>query len=167
MTTKGTIEIDVEGTEVEFHYTYESGDPGIHTYPNGDPGVPPTGPDVTVTAAFAVVEDKNGAQVYVDILDVLEPHIDLDTIEEQIIEDIMDMDSGISGATVIDRDAEMPRYLASMFYKSSRDSTTSIHLPNGRGLDNVEIGRIVGSRSSDFENQADFLEDIRKKSKAK
>ena len=87
MTTKGTIEIDVEGTEVEFHYTYEAGDPGIHTYPNGDPGLPPTGPDVTVTAAYAVVEDKNGSQVYVDILDVLEPHIDLDSIEEQIIED--------------------------------------------------------------------------------
>ena len=49
--------------------------------------MPPTGPDVTVTAAYAVVEDKNGSQVYVDILDVLEPHIDLDSIEEQIIED--------------------------------------------------------------------------------
>jgi hypothetical protein len=92
---------------------------------------------------------------------------DFKKAKEQIIEDIMDMDSGVSGATVIDRDAGIPRYLASMFYKSSRDSTTSAHLPNGRGLDNVEIGRIVGSRSSDFENQADFLEDIRKKSKAK
>ena len=92
---------------------------------------------------------------------------DFKKAKEQIIEDIMDMDSGVSGATVIDRDVGIPRYLASMFYKSSRDSTTSEHLSKGRGLDNVEIGRIVGSRSSDFENQADFLEDIRKKSKAK
>jgi len=87
MTTKGIIEIEVEGTEVEFHYTYESGDPGIHTYPNGDPGVPPTGPDVTVTAAYAVVDDRNGTPIYADILNVLEPHINIEDIEEQIIED--------------------------------------------------------------------------------
>lgn len=45
---KGEIEIDIEGTLVNFHYTYEPGDPGIHTYPNGDPGYPGTGPYVNI-----------------------------------------------------------------------------------------------------------------------
>ena len=84
---KGEIEIDIEGTLVNFHYTYEPGDPGIHTYPNGDPGYPGTGPDVNILYAYAAQPDNLGNLVEVDVLELITPYIDLDDVEQQIIEE--------------------------------------------------------------------------------
>ena len=84
---KGEIEIEIEGTQVSFHYTYEPGDPGVHTYPNGDPGYPGTGPEVTIHSAYAAQQDQLGKLVDVDVLELITPYIDLDDVEQQIIED--------------------------------------------------------------------------------
>ena len=97
---------------------------------------------------------------------------DFKKAKEQLIKDLLDADSSISGVTLNDRDAGMSPTLASMFYKNSRTSEGE-HLPTGRGLDANDMSKVLnftGSERTTLDNLADDnlkLDAIKKASKAR
>ena len=96
---------------------------------------------------------------------------DFKKAKAQISEDILNADSG-GGVTAIDRDTNMPRFLSSLFYQNHRHSTGSAgtlagHLPNGRGFDEFELGRLADMTRADLASRSFDLDYIKQKSKAR
>ena len=96
---------------------------------------------------------------------------DFKKAKAQISEDILNADTG-GGVTAIDRDTNMPRFLASLFYQNHRHSTGSAgtlagHLPNGRGFDEFELGRLADMTRADLASRSFDLDYIKQKSKAR
>ncbi len=73
---------------IEFHYSYEPGEPEVWTLPNGDPGHPGSGPEVNLYKAMLVLSDMNDVRIKVDIWPLLEHLYDIDTddVEQEIID---------------------------------------------------------------------------------
>jgi hypothetical protein len=98
---------------------------------------------------------------------------DFKKAKAQISQDILNADSG-GGVTTIDRDTNMPRFLSSLFYQNHRHTTGNFgtlagHLPNGRGFDEYEIGRLADMTRSELGAPPENLnlEQIQQRSKAR
>jgi hypothetical protein len=97
---------------------------------------------------------------------------DFKKAKEQIIKDLLDADTGVSGVRLMDRDANMSPILASMFYKNSRTSQGE-HLPTGRGLDEEDMSKVLnftGPERTTLSTMTDEqlkLDTVKKASKAR
>ena len=73
--------IDWDGSDLEFHCTYEPGERETRIDPGCDPFV-------AVNKIFIVTEDQNGNDVKVNVAPFIHVEIDEDSIAEDILENL-------------------------------------------------------------------------------
>ena len=81
---KDTFNVDIDGCDIEFEFTYEHGEKETRE----DPG---TDTSIDIKHAWMNLADKNVNYVNVDVMGILDLECDYDWLQEQITEYIDDI----------------------------------------------------------------------------
>ena len=78
---KWVSNIEWDGSDLEFHCTYEPAEDATRDHPGTDISV-------DVTKVLMILPDENNNMVKVDVLSILDFDVDLNQIQEAIVEEI-------------------------------------------------------------------------------
>ena len=78
---RDTFNVEIDGCDIDFEYTYELGEPETRDHPG-------TSTSVDIQHAWMYLADKDGNTVKVDVMGLLDVECDYDWLQEQIIENV-------------------------------------------------------------------------------
>ena len=77
-----SYDYEYNGTLLEIEYEYDPGEKTVWTESNGDPGTPGIAASIEIYTIWAVLKDRNGNSIDVDVTNFIHTH----HIESKILE---------------------------------------------------------------------------------